>query len=264
MRRVKDKTHSRRRLGGKLIKKGQGISKAALLAEVDFTNSTTDPISTLLSLKMDPYSLKNPTEAQDSLSLLQKREELAVQLRRLKVEKRLNDEEDFMVDELGMIIQNSSKVELRKKELDRKKKVQFNGKESHLDNKLVAGKEKTSVKKNDKDKSGKSSARSKDKDKKSSTLKDKKSTSKSKDKDKKSTSLKDKKAASKLKDKKPLSKSKDKKPLSKSKDKKVIKPKEKKPASKSKDRKTVSKSKDKKVALKSKDSPPKKSNKLKK
>lgn len=125
-----------RNLGKAINIHAEGLNKQQLLSEFDQLNNYYNPVDTLLTLKYDPNTAEvrgENGEELDSLTLLQKREELKTALLRLKKDKKLDEEQKFYAEELedlltrekikGMepVSSRSVKFDLRE-ELDPKEK----------------------------------------------------------------------------------------------------------------------------------------------
>jgi hypothetical protein len=127
LKKVKDKKKRRRLLGGHRVTFGTGLDKTKLLKQFDFgKNVAYDPVNTLLVMKMDPLEFGISPDEIDSLTLLEQRQALAVQLRRLKVTKGLTEEQKYIAKNLGIILEDSKKMGEKQAQLAKKgKKVQL-------------------------------------------------------------------------------------------------------------------------------------------
>ena len=228
-----------RGIGG-MMKMGTGLDKMKIAKLFDYYSAAgDDPTDIMLLMKMNQGEAAGVATEKDSLLLLQRRQELQIELQRLRNDMHLDDEKRFMVEQFS----NEMNINLSSMPVSSTKKA--TKKVTISDPKDESGASPTSkAVKDDKKKMSLAERRAKrlaEKKEKAAEEKEKKASSKSKDKKAKDDKKEKKEKDAKIdKDKKDDKKDKDKKDDKKDKDKKD----DKKDKDKKDDKKSVDKKKD--------------------
>ena len=87
---------------GDMNKIGTGLDKVKIASLFDYYNTAeNDPIDVLLLLKMDADKVHESAAEKDSLMLLQRRQELQIELQRMRVAMADDDERKFIVEKFS-------------------------------------------------------------------------------------------------------------------------------------------------------------------